>query len=538
METSSLNIGMMLGGIGLFLLGMTLMTEWLKASAGPALTRMLEKTTNTPIKGFLSGFFATTLFQSSHATTLLAIGFVNAGILSFAGSLWLIFGANIGSTTTGWLVALIGLKIKVEIFALPIIWFWVMMKVLAGEKKWGSTGNIFAGFGILFLWIWFLQSSLTWVDKLVDFSAISGHGIFSILGFFLWGLVLTLIMQSSGASTAAILTLASTTALPLTEAAAAVIGANIGSSVTALIAAIGATAWAKRAATVHVLFNVITATVAMLILPWIVGFVDYIWPKLGLDGSIATDLALFHTTFNILWVLLMIPLSWYIARYLMTWFTRWESQVPVARYLDDTLLSLPPLAVEALYKELERYGSMINQHAITHLGFLEWKKVSLSEGKEISIIKDLITGFIHKLSKSTMSLETATQLEKYIKIFHDYDMCHSDVLTISIDAERYSRLSPEIRTKIYEYLALSISVFHQTNPESTEFVHIKKSQEKVLNTVYEYIKNILLDAVTGGVLDIHDMERILHDIHLIRSAIESVDKASRLLERIPTGTKN
>ena len=82
---------------------------------------MLEKTTNTPIKGFLSGFFATTLFQSSHATTLLAIGFVNAGILSFAGSLWLIFGANIGSTTTGWLVALIGLKIKVEIFALPII---------------------------------------------------------------------------------------------------------------------------------------------------------------------------------------------------------------------------------------------------------------------------------------------------------------------------------------------------------------------------------------------------------------------------------
>ena len=99
-------------------------------------------------------------------------------------------------------------------------------------------------------------------------------------------------------------------------------------------------------------------------------------------------------------------------------------------------------------------------------------------------------------------------------------MCHSDVLTISIDAERYSRLSPEIRTKIYEYLALSISVFQQTNP------------------VYEYIKNILLDAVTGGVLDIHDMERILHDIHLIRSAIESVDKASRLLERIPTGTKN
>lgn len=535
METSGLDLGMLLGGIGLFLLGMMLMTEWLKASAGPALTRILEKTTNTPIKGFFSGFFTTALLQSSHATTLLAIGFVNAGILSFAGSLWLIFGANVGTTLTWWLVALIGLKIKVEIFALPIIGMWVLMKVFGGQKKWWTSGDIFSGFGILFLGISFLQASLTWVDSIIDFGAISGFGIFSVLGFFFWGLILTLIMQSSSASTAAILTLASTTALPLTEAAAAVIGANIGSSVTAMIAAIGATAWAKRAASVHVLFNIVTATVALMLLPWIVPFIELLWPMLGLDGSIATDLALFHTTFNVLWVLLMIPLAGYMSRFLMKRFTKWESDnTQITQYLDDTLLSLPSLAIESLYKELERYGHKIHHRAIIHFWLLGGKKWSLSEDKEIDKLDDAITTFIHKLSKQSMSLETAKQLEKCLKIFHYYDVCYTQIREISVETKRYGLLTGEVKVKVYEFLDLWVSLFSQTDPESKKFTHIKAVQEKVVVTVYEYIKDTLLDAVSRGLLDIYDMERILRDLHLIRSAIQEIDKASRLLDRTPT----
>lgn len=174
METFS--FGSLLGGIGLFLLGMTLMTEGLKAASGPMLVRFLEKTTNTGLKGFFAGFFATTLLQSSTATTLLTIGFVNAGILSFAGSLWLIFGANVGTTMTGWLVALIGLKIKVEIFALPMIGLGVILQI-ATKKTWSAIGGILAGFGILFLGLGFLQTAFSNVKDIIDFSIFIGHGI-------------------------------------------------------------------------------------------------------------------------------------------------------------------------------------------------------------------------------------------------------------------------------------------------------------------------------------------------------------------------
>lgn len=531
METSGISLGMLIWWVWLFLLGMMLMTEWLKASAWPALTRILEKTTNTRIKGFLSGFFATALLQSSHATTLLAIGFVNAGILSFWYSLWLIFGANVGTTITGWLVALIWLKIKVEAFSLPIIGIWVLLKVFASGRKWWPLGDIFTGFGILFLGIGFLQSSLVGADSIIDFASISGMWVLSVLGFFLGWLVLTLIMQSSSASTAAILTLASTTAMPLTEAAAAVIGANIGSSITAMIAAIGATAGAKRAASAHVLFNIVTASVALLILPWLVQSLDVLWPILGLDGSIATDLALFHTTFNILWVLLMIPLAPYMTRFLMERFKKWEASIAVAKYLDSNLLNMPSLAVESLYKELERYGSKINQLAISHLSLLEWKESSLRGDDAIDDLRTIITEFIQKLSKETMSLETAKQLEKCVTLFHYYQICQWHMRDMSLEPEKYQVLPTDIRTKVYEFFDLAIAIFSQTDPEATEFSHMKKPQEQVFHTVYYYIKNTLLDAVSKWYLNIYDMEKIMRDVHLTRSAIKWVDKASHLLDR-------
>lgn len=131
--------GMFFGGVGLFLIGMMLMTDGLKAASGPTLVKFLEKTTNTRLKGFLSGFIATTILQSSAATTLLAIGFINAGILTFANSLWLLFGANVGTSMTGWFVALVGLKIKVEIFAMPMIGAGVFSQMFF-KKKLGAFG--------------------------------------------------------------------------------------------------------------------------------------------------------------------------------------------------------------------------------------------------------------------------------------------------------------------------------------------------------------------------------------------------------------
>ncbi len=214
--------------------------------------------------------------QSSTTTTLLTIGFVNAGILAFVNSLWVIFGANVGSTTAGWLVALIGLKVKVDAFSLPLIGAGVLMRILGKKHKWGSLGDILAGFGMLFLGLSFIQDSFANLSTYVDFMAYSGNGILSVIIFLFAGFLLTVLMQSSSASIAVIMTLAMTAGLPMTEAASAVIGANIGTTITALFAAMGGTANAKRTATAHILFSTITGIIAIFILPFMLLFLEWI----------------------------------------------------------------------------------------------------------------------------------------------------------------------------------------------------------------------------------------------------------------------
>lgn len=236
-------------------------------AAGPALNRILTSSTQTRLRGLGSGIVVTALVQSSSAVTVAAIGFVNAGLLTFGQSLWVIFGANVGTTMTGWLVALIGFKIKVEAAALPMIGLGMALRLSGAETRRGASGTALAGFGVLFLGIGFLQQAFSGTDAGIDLVGLSGQGFMSVVYFVLAGILLTVLMQSSSASLAIVLTLAQANVIPLQEAAAAVIGANIGTTVTALLAAIGATPNARRAAGAHVLFNALTGTVALLLLP-------------------------------------------------------------------------------------------------------------------------------------------------------------------------------------------------------------------------------------------------------------------------------
>lgn len=183
--------------------------------------------------------------------------------------------------------------------------------------------------------------------------------MWSTLAFLGVGLVITLIAQSSTVSTALILSLSATTDLPIISAAAAIIGANIGSTITAIYGAMGATANAKRAASAHILFNVTAGIVSFALLPFLVQFLDIFIEFFKMDSSDATKLALFHTLFNVLGVLLMIPLAKYIAQFLEKCFTKDDILIEKPKYLDDNLLSMPPLAIEALSKELDRFRDLL-----------------------------------------------------------------------------------------------------------------------------------------------------------------------------------
>ncbi len=246
------------GGLGLFLLGMRLMTKGMRNAAGPALRQILGQWTKTPLRGLFSGFMITALVQSSSAITVAVIGFVNAGLMTMAQSIGVIFGSNIGTTITGWIVAAVGVSVKVKALALPLVGLGALLRLTSGNSRRKYLGDALTGFGIFFLGIEILQSTFHSVENSIDLSALNFGGITGLIVFVGIGFILTLLMQSSSAAMALVLTAAMSGVLTLESAAAAVIGTNIGTTTTAVLSVIGATYNAKKVAAAHIIFNLTT----------------------------------------------------------------------------------------------------------------------------------------------------------------------------------------------------------------------------------------------------------------------------------------
>lgn len=391
--------GNLFGGIGLFLLGMRLMTDGLKVAAGPALRHVLAQWTRTPLRGLLSGVLITSLVQSSSAVTVATIGFVNAGLLSLLQTTYVVYGSNIGTTMTGWLVALVGFNFDIKALALPLIGIGMGMRLLFKDRR-GALGEALAGFGLFFLGIDVLMSTFGGIGQGVDLAAWPSEGIGAVL-FVGVGFILTLLMQSSSAAIALTLTAAAGGMIPLTAAAAVVIGANIGTTSTAALAAIGATPNAQRVAAMHVIFNLLTGVVALLLLQPFLGVVAWVEGALGLQPSPATTLALFHTLFNVFGVLLL----WYATPRLITFlegrFLSTEEDLGRPRYLDRNIIATPALALNAVVLELGRIGEIAR----------DMGKASLSaerhSGERLMVEQRVITRLGEVLSQFTVEMQRA-----------------------------------------------------------------------------------------------------------------------------------
>jgi phosphate:Na+ symporter len=336
-----------IGGIGLFLLGMVLLTDGLKAAAGDALRRLLTHFTGGRMKSLLSGVALTALVQSSSATTLMTIGFVSAGLLTFPQAVGVIFGANLGTTSTGWLVALLGLRLSIGVVALPLVAAGALMRLL-GRGRLGAVGLACAGFGLIFVGIDMLQIGMADLALRVEPARLPGSTVAGRLVLVGAGLLMTVVMQSSSAALATTLTALASGTIDLQQGAALVIGQNVGTTVTAGLAAIGASVPAKRTALAHVLFNVLTAVVAFTVLPLMLR-AAYAAVGPGAAAS-PTMLAAFHTTFKMLGVALLLPVLPRFCRLV-------ERMVPdrgpvLTRHLDPSVAALPPVAVEAARRTL------------------------------------------------------------------------------------------------------------------------------------------------------------------------------------------
>lgn len=340
------------GGLGLFLLGMNLLTDGLKLAAGQALEQLLVAWTRTRWHGLVTGFAITALVQSSSAMTVAVIGFVNAGLLGFAPALWVVFGANVGSTVTGWIVALIGFKVKVDALALPCIGIGMALRLTGSHTRRAATGSSLVGFGLLFLGIELMREGFSGLGP--QALPALGDDARSLAMAVLAGLVITVLLQSSSASLTLVLAAVAGGGTPIIAGAALVIGANIGTTITAILAAMGATSNARRLAAAHVVFNLLTTMVALLALGPLLWLLQQLTQALTLPGDPVTLLVLFHTLFNVLGVLLMWPMAGGLARWLQRRFTTADEDQAHPRFLDRNALAVPALALQALRHEIER----------------------------------------------------------------------------------------------------------------------------------------------------------------------------------------
>ncbi|TVR99329.1 MAG: Na/Pi cotransporter family protein [Phycisphaerales bacterium] len=336
-------ISMGLGGLGLFLLGMVLLTDGLKALAGGSLRAILTKTVRGPYSGMVAGAGITALVQSSSATTLATIGFVSAGLIGFLPAVGVVLGSNIGTTSTGWLVSVLGLKFSISAFAMPLVFAGVMIRLLV-KGRGASAGLALAGFGLLFMGLSGLQESMSGLAERIDPQSLPGEGFVGRLILVGVGFAMTVVTQSSSAALATTLTALDSGAIDFERATALVIGQNMGTTLTAGIAAIGASVAAKRTALVHVLFNLMLGLLLIAILtPFLMLLMR------GLDlvdvGPGVIALATFQTSCKVLGVLLVLPVLKPFAGLVERIIP--ERSVSPTRFLDRSVSEIGDVAAEA-----------------------------------------------------------------------------------------------------------------------------------------------------------------------------------------------
>jgi phosphate:Na+ symporter len=345
------------GGVGLFLLGMAVMTDGLKALAGTALKTVLEKAAATPLLGTFWGAIITLLVQSSSATTMTTIGLVSAGLLTFPQGLSLVFGANIGTTGTGWLVAAFGVRISLTAWALPIVFVGALMKVI-GRGRLAAAGAAIAGFALILVGLSTLQEGMSGLAESLHPSdlptimnvagAIDLAGLARVILLVAVGAIMTTVMQSSTASIAVTLSALHAGAVGLDQGLALVIGQNIGTATSSAVAAIGASSTAKRLAVAYIAFKLVAALIAVALFP----FVTPLIVRAAQTIDATALLAAYHTAYNVIGVAVLLPLMGPFTRAIERLLP--ERGSPFTKYLDPASLRSPMVAVEAVRRTIER----------------------------------------------------------------------------------------------------------------------------------------------------------------------------------------
>ena len=444
-----LQVFTLLGALGMFLYGMNLMSSGLQKAAGERLRGFLSAMTSNPLKGVLTGVGITSIIQSSSATTVMVVSFVNAGLLTLTQAIGVIMGANIGTTVTAWMVAWLGFKADISILAIPLMLFGFLFSNSKKDQR-KNIGELIVGFCLLFLGLSFMKESvpdLRETPEVLEFvKTWSSYGFGSVLLFLAFGTILTLVLQSSSATMAITLIMLSMGWIPFGMACAMVLGENIGTTITANIAASVGNTQAKRAAMSHTIFNVFGVLWALILYKPFLNLVGLITETLfGLpnpategfsvseptapEGTAALyGLSMLHTLFNLTNTLILVWFTGLIAK-AVSWIIRTpenqEKEVFRLKYISAGPLATPELAVEQAFDEIIHFaqisknGASYAQVAINEADTEKFEELreKLVKYEEISDrIEYEIATFLNGVSAEEISESTSIKIKAMYKI--------------------------------------------------------------------------------------------------------------------------
>lgn len=527
--------GALLGGLGLFMLGISMVTDGMRLAAGNSLRSLLAYSTRTSWHGLGSGLIMTAIVQSSSAVTVATIGFVNAGLLRLGGALAIVLGATVGTTMTGWLVAVVGFQFSITAVALPMVGFGMLLRLGGGPRRSGAVGEAIAGFGLFFIGIDFLRTAFEGLALGIDLAAMTPEGLSGTLLFVGIGLVMTVLTQSSSAAVAIILTAVGGGLVSFSAAAAAVIGATVGTTSTSALAVIGATAQARRVAAGHVLVNGFNALVGLCLLPVL------LWMMTQYPGKAmapAMMLAGFHSVFNITGMLLLLPCLERLSGILEQRFRSPVEDIGRPRYLDRTILVSPVLALDAFIMELQRLAALSRNHAVKALTIRGGSSRSLVQQHDgIRQLIMAIEYFAASLESDRLPKQVAEHLPLVLRIANYLDEATAIAQEAAEEASDVDELMASVlRDDIAAYQRAVLELLAQcdTDREGFDAEHLEVHYTALRQT-WRALKTALLDAGARQQISVSRLNPAIEKLRfMLRVAERSTRAAVRLSELAAT----
>ncbi len=448
---SEFELWMFLAGLGIFLFGMHMMEESIRVLSGGAFKSLIRKYAGTRPRAISSGVISTAVLQSSSAVSLMVLAFVGAGIMNLIQAISVMMGAKIGTTATAWIVAVFGFEFNIDSFTLPLIGIGGLgIIILAKSPRYVNISKLLVAFGFLFMGLDYMKSSVDQFSDLLDTAVLSGYGI---IVFALAGMVMTAIMQSSSATIAIVLTMLFSEVIDFQAGAAMVVGANVGTTITVLLGSIGGMYIKKQAAFSQLIFTITTAVVTLLFLPL---FAWLVLTFLGFEQNVVLGLALFHTLFNVLGVMLFYQFIPALANKAEQWIP--EKTIHLSNYIHKTDPAITDAAIEAFRKEIG------NQLKLT-LTFIDYL---FRPGKHLTGI-----GY--------------SDLEKYhAELFGYYTQIH----IVGLDEEVSRRLDELLRAS-----RNIMNTAKNMNDAAIAISMLKKERDALSEVAYSSIKSRFLNVI-------------------------------------------